>query len=83
MVLCLYYGLLCIAKRPPSSFEIILAGNTELVALLCLSFWCLEIPMWLLLMVLQVGLQCACGNSWSYPFAFFHKRINDAKGQKN
>ena len=56
-----------------SSFEIILMEKRELVALLCLSFWCLEIVMWLFLTVLRVCLQCASGSSWSYFLLFPQK----------
>ena len=40
-----------------SSFAIILMGKRELVALLCLSFWCLVIVLWLFLTMPQVCLQ--------------------------
>ena len=40
-----------------SSFAIILMGKTELVALLCLSSWCLVIAVWVFLMVPWVCLQ--------------------------
>ena len=41
----------------PSSFEIILMGKRELVALLSLSSWCLVIVVWLFLAVPWVSLQ--------------------------
>ena len=40
-----------------SSFSIILLGKRELVALLCLSSWCLVIIVWLFLAVPWVCLQ--------------------------
>ena len=40
-----------------SSFEIILMGKKELVALLCLSSWCLVIIAWLFLVMPRVCLQ--------------------------
>ena len=40
-----------------SSFAIILIGKRELVALLCLSSWCLVIIVWLFLTMPQVCLQ--------------------------
>ena len=40
-----------------SSFAIILTGKRELVALLCLSSWCLVIVVWLFLAVPRVCLQ--------------------------
>ena len=40
-----------------SSFAIILMGKRELVALLCLSSWCLLIVEWLFLAVPWVSLQ--------------------------
>ena len=46
-------ALLCVH----SSFAIILMGKRELVALLCLSSWCLVIVVWLFLTVPQVCLQ--------------------------
>ena len=46
-------ALLCVY----SSFAIILMGKRELVALLCLSSWCLVIVVWLFLAVPQVCLQ--------------------------
>ena len=42
-----------------SSFAIILMGKRELVALLCLCFWCLVIVVWLFLAVPRVCLQFA------------------------
>ena len=49
-------ALLCVH----SSFAIILMGNRELVALLCLSYCCLVIVivMWLFRTVPQVDMQC-------------------------
>ena len=46
-------ALLCVR----SSFAIISMGKRELVALLCLSSWCLVIVVWLFLMMPQVCLQ--------------------------
>ena len=40
-----------------SSFSIILIGKRELVALLCMSSWCLVIVVWLFLAMPQVCLQ--------------------------
>ena len=40
-----------------SSFAIILMGKRELVALLCLSSWCLAIVVWLFLTMPRVCLQ--------------------------
>ena len=40
-----------------SSYAIILMGKRELVALLCLSFWCLVIVVWLFLTMPRVCLQ--------------------------
>ena len=40
-----------------SSFAIILMGKRELVALLCLSPWCLMIVVWLFLAIPRVCLQ--------------------------
>ena len=52
----MFHVLLCIALCP--SFAIILMEKRELVALLCLSTWCLVIVivMWLFLTVPWVGL---------------------------
>ena len=47
------YALLCVH----SSFAIILMGKRELVALLCLSSWCLVIVVWLFLTMPRVCLQ--------------------------
>ena len=44
-----------------SSFAIILMRKRELVALLCLSSWCLMIVMWLFLKKPQVCLQFVIG----------------------
>ena len=41
----------CMLLYVPSSFAIILMGKRELVALLCLSSWCLVIAVWLFLAV--------------------------------
>ena len=46
-------ALLCV----PSSFASILVGKRELVALLGMFFWCLEIVVWLFLAVPWVCLQ--------------------------
>ena len=46
-------ALLCVH----SSFAIILVGTSELVALLCLSSWCLVIVVWLFLTVPRLCLQ--------------------------
>ena len=47
----------CTLLYVPSSFAIILMGKKELVALLSLSSWCLEIVVWLFLAVSWVCLQ--------------------------
>ena len=44
----------CALRYVHSSFAITLMGKRELVALLCLSSWCLLIPMWLSLGMLRV-----------------------------
>ena len=49
--------LCCTYLYVHSSFAIILMGKRELVALLCLSSWCLVIVVWLFLAVPWVGLQ--------------------------
>ena len=56
-------ALLCVH----SSFDIILMGKRELVALLGLSCWCLVILVWHFFRG-SVGLSavCDCGISWSY-----------------
>ena len=46
-------GLLCVH----SSFSIISMGTRELIALLCLSSWCVVIVVWLFLMIPLVCLQ--------------------------
>ena len=46
-------ALLCVH----SSFAIISMGKRELIALLCLSFWCLVIVVWLFLTMPWVCLQ--------------------------
>ena len=48
----------CTFLYVPSSFEIILIGKRELVALLSLPSWCLVIVVWLFLAVPLVSLQC-------------------------
>ena len=50
------YALLCVL----STFAIALTGKRELIALLCLSPWCLVmvIVLWLFLTVAWVRLQC-------------------------
>ena len=47
----------CMLLYAPSSFQIILMGKRELVALLSLSFWCLVIVVWLFLALPWVCLQ--------------------------
>ena len=47
----------CLLLYVHSSFAIILMGMREPVALLCLSFWCLVIIVWLFIAVPWIGLQ--------------------------
>ena len=47
----------CVLLCVHSSFAIISMGKRELVALLCLSSWCLGISVWLFLVMPQVCLQ--------------------------
>ena len=47
----------CTLLYVPSSFAIILIGKRELIALLCLSSWCLVIVVWLFRVVPWVCLQ--------------------------
>ena len=47
----------CVLLYDHSSFTIILMGKRELVALLCLSSWCLVIAVWLFLTMPPVCLQ--------------------------
>ena len=47
----------CAILYVPSSFAISLTGKRELVALLCLSSWCLVIVLWLFLALPWVSLQ--------------------------
>ena len=60
-------ALLCVH----SSFAIISMGKRELVALLCLSSWCLVIVLWLFLKGLSAV--CDCGISWSNSLFFNDK----------
>ena len=53
-----YFSMFCSALLcVHSSFAIISMGKRELVALLCLSSWCLMIVVWLFLTMLCVCLQ--------------------------
>ena len=45
--------LLCVH----SDFAITLMGKRELVALLCLSYWCLVVVVWLFLTMSRVSMQ--------------------------
>ena len=54
--LCVCFMLCCTLLYVLFRLAIILIGKTELVALLCLSSWCLVIVMWLFLIVPWVGL---------------------------
>ena len=47
----------CALLSVHSSFAIISMGKRELIALLCLSYWCLLIVVWLFLGMLRVCLQ--------------------------
>ena len=47
----------CVLLCVHSSFAITLMGKGELVTLLCLSFWCLGIVVWLFFAMIQVCLQ--------------------------
>ena len=51
------YSMFCCAFYVHSSFAIILMGTRELIALLCLSSWCLVIVVWLNLTMPLVCLQ--------------------------
>ena len=57
MGLCYCSMFCCALLCVHSSFAIISMGKRELVALLCLSSWCLVIVVWLFLMMPQVCLQ--------------------------
>ena len=46
-----------------TSFAIISMRKRELVALLCLSSWCLMIVVWLFLTMLSLSAVCDCGIS--------------------
>ena len=63
----------CTFLYVPSSFEIILMGRRELVALLSLPSWCLVIVVWLFLAVPLVSLQCVIVvfPDHTYYFGFF------------
>ena len=52
----MFYVMLCVTLCQ-SSFAIILMGKREMVALFCLSSWCLVIVVWLFLTLPWVGLQ--------------------------
>ena len=52
-VLCFVVRFFCVH----SGFAIISMGKRQLVALLCLSFWCLVIVAWLFLTMKRVCLQ--------------------------
>ena len=54
---CNYSMFCCELLCVHSSFAIILMGKIELVALLCLSSWCLMIVVWLFLTMPRVCLQ--------------------------
>ena len=51
---CNCYMFCCALLCVHSSFAIILLGKRELDALLCLSFWCLMIVVWLFLTLPRV-----------------------------
>ena len=54
--LCDYFVFCCALLCVHSSCEVILMVTRELVALLCLSFWCLMIVVWLFITMPQVCL---------------------------
>ena len=54
---CSCFVFCCALLYVHSSFAIILMGKRELVALLCLSSWCLVIVVWLFLTMPQDCLQ--------------------------
>ena len=76
-VLCSIFccALLCVL----SSFAIILMGKRELVALLCLSSWCLAVDFPHFTM--SWSAVCDCGISRSHSFAFLNE--SEACIQKN
>ena len=55
--ICNCFMFCCALLYVHSSFAIILMGKKELVALLCLSSWCLVIVVWLFLTMPRVCLQ--------------------------
>ena len=57
MGFCNYSMFCCALLCVHSSFAVILIGKRELVALLCLSSWCLVIVVWLFLTMTPVCLQ--------------------------
>ena len=73
--------LLCVH----SSFVIILMSNRDLVALLCLSYWCLVIVMWLFLTVSQVDMKYVIvvfsdHTHLLFPSQYFSLLINTMRG---
>ena len=69
------YALLCVLP----SFTTILMGKRVLVALLCLSSWCLVIYMWHLDPLGFIGWSavCDCGISRSYSLFDFSTSCNN------
>ena len=63
------YALLCVY----SNFAITLMGKRALVALLCLSFWCLVIVVWLFLTIPRVCLQYVVVVSPDHTHLIFSK----------
>ena len=58
-----------------SSFAIISMGKRELVTLLCLSFWCLVIVVWLFLTMQWVCLQFVIVVFLDHTHYFFPRRV--------
>ena len=73
-----------------TSFAIILMVKTELVALLCLSSWCIVVVVWLFLVVPRgLSAVCDCDISSSYSLTIseafclrFHRRLRVSSLQK-
>ena len=64
-------ALLCVH----SSFAIISMGKRELVALLCLSSWCLVIVVWLFLVMPRVNLQFVIVVFPDHPHLLYSKTL--------
>ena len=72
-------SMFCASLCVHSSFVIILIGKRELVALLCLSSWCLVVVVWLFLTMPRVCLHFVIVVIPDHTYYFFYMGMDVGK----